>query len=222
MERKAADMTFLAAYTFSKSIDDSSAFGQWVNFSNYRLSRGLSSSDLTHNLVGSYSWAIPFDRAFGNLPKRLTRGWNITGISRFSTGFPITIRQGNGDLSLVGDNNNDEPNLVGSVVTQDPRITSSHIYFQKSAFAKNTILGTFGTAYRRFFHGPGILNTDFGMSKRVPITESMAVEFRGEFFNIFNHTQFNNPTGNISSGNFGNVTNARDPRIGQVSAKFYW
>src|SRR5579871_1720637 len=101
VERKAADMTFLVAYTFAKAIDDSSAFGQWVNFSNYRLSRGLSSSDVTHNLVGSYNWSIPFDRAFGHLSKRLTQGWNITGISRFSTGFPINIRQGNGDFSLV-------------------------------------------------------------------------------------------------------------------------
>jgi hypothetical protein len=173
-------------------------------------------------LVGSYNWAIPFDRAFSHAPKRLTRGWNITGISRFSTGFPISMRQSSGDLSLVGDSNNDMPNRVGPIVIMDPRSTSNHTYFEQSAFAKNTTLGTFGTSARRFFHGPGILNTDFGMSKRVPITESMAVEFRGEFFNIFNHTQFNNPTGNISSGNFGNVTNARDPRIGQVSAKFYW
>jgi hypothetical protein len=60
------------------------------------------------------------------------------------------------------------------------------------------------------------------MSKRIPITESMAVEFRGEFFNIFNHTQFGGPNGNASSSLFGVVTSARAPRIGQVSAKFYW
>jgi hypothetical protein len=60
------------------------------------------------------------------------------------------------------------------------------------------------------------------MSKRIPITESMAIEFRGEFFNVFNHTQFASPDGNFSSDLFGVVTNARDPRIGQVSAKFYW
>jgi hypothetical protein len=213
------------AYTFSKAIDNSSAFGQWVNFSNYRLSRGLSSSDITNNLVGSYNWAIPFDRAFSGLPKRLTKGWNITGISRFSSGFPVTIRQNRGDFSLVGDSANDEPNHVGPIVTLDPRALDANglnRYFLTSAFQKNTTLGTFGTSPRRFFHGPGILNTDFGMSKRVAITESMAVEFRGEFFNIFNHTQFSGPSGNASSSLFGVVTSARDPRIGQVSAKFYW
>ena len=95
-------------------------------------------------------------------------------------------------------------------------------YFLADAFQENTVLGTFGNSSRRFFHGPGIINTDFGMSKRIRITESLALEFRGEFFNIFNHTQFNNPNGNISSSRFGLVGSARAPRIGQLSAKFYW
>ncbi len=64
VERKASDVTFLAAYTFSKALDNSSGFSDWVNFTNYRLSRALSSYDLTHNFVVSYNWAIPFDRAF--------------------------------------------------------------------------------------------------------------------------------------------------------------
>jgi hypothetical protein len=62
-----------------------------------------------------------------------------------------------------------------------------------------------------------------GLTKRIPITEAKAFEIRGEFFNIFNHTQFSNPGGDISSGNFGEVTGVRTPgRIGQVSAKFIW
>jgi hypothetical protein len=225
LERKAADVTFLAAYTFSKALDNASGFGEWVNFSNFRLSRGLSTTDITHNFVVSYNWAIPFDRTFSSLPKRLTQGWNITGISRFSTGFPINIQQSRGDVSLVGDGYwSYQPDLVGRVATQDPRKpgpNGANTYFLPDAFA-SAALGTFGTANRRFFHGPGILNTDFGLSKRVPITESMAVEFRGEFFNIFNHTQFSQPDGDFSSELFGVVTNARAPRIGQVSAKFYW
>ncbi len=87
VERKAADLTFLAAYTYSKAIDNSSGFGQWVNFSNPRLSRSLSAFDLTHNFVVSYNWAIPFSRAFSDLPKRLTQGWNFSGITRFARRF---------------------------------------------------------------------------------------------------------------------------------------
>ena len=88
----------------------------------------------------------------------------------------------------------------------------------------NTDLGTFGTANRRFFHGPGFNNTDFGVSKRTTIREKLAFDLRIEFFNIFNHAQFISDagTGNISGSSFGIITKARDPRIGQVSAKFYW
>jgi hypothetical protein len=255
VERKANDFTFLAAYTFSRALDDSSAFNDLVNFVNPKLSRGLSSTDITHNFVASYVWAIPFDRAFGNAPKRLTQGWQMQGITRFSTGFPIQLNQSNGDASLVGSPNTDMPNLVGKVVTLNPRdpnlacsttipatattpaIPGTGCYFlppglpqsdpnsctpSGGAFNYNCTPGTFGTANRRFFHGPGFNNTDFGFSKRTVIRENYAFDLRVEFFNIFNHAQFENPSGNISSGNFGVVTKARDPRIGQVSAKFYW
>jgi len=230
VERKANDFTFLAAYTFAKGLDDSSAFNDLVNFENPKLSRGLSSSDVKHNFVVSYVWAIPFDRAFGNAPKRLTQGWQMQGITRFSTGFPIQMNEGSDDISLAGSSATDMPNLVGPVVTVDPRKSNpgcpttngTGCYFLPSAFALNTTLGTFGTANRRFFHGPGFNNTDFGFLKRTTIKENYAFDLRIEFFNIFNHAQFKNPTGNIDDQNFGIVTQARDPRIGQVSAKFYW
>src|SRR5215469_10718661 len=102
VERKAADITFLAAYTFSRALDNSSAFGDSTNFVNPRLSRGLSSTDVTHNFVASYVWAMPFDRAFKSLPKRLTQGWQMQGITRFSTGFAIPLSQGSKDISLAG------------------------------------------------------------------------------------------------------------------------
>jgi hypothetical protein len=229
-------LTLLAAYTLAKALDNSSGFGDLVNFTNAKLSRGLSSSDVHHNFVVSYIWAIPFDRAFAGLPKRLTRGWQVQGITRFATGFPIQMNQSSGDASLSGSPSTDMPNLVGPIHTMNPRSTASagtFTYFDQSAFATNDCnltpagvlvgsCGTFGTANRRFFHGPGFNNTDFGITKRIPVTEQMAFEIRGEFFNIFNHAQFLNPSGNISSDSFGNVTNARAPRIGQVSAKFFW
>jgi hypothetical protein len=228
VERKANDMTFLVAYTFAKALDDSSAFGDNVNFINPKLSRGLSSTDITHNFVASYVWAIPFDRLFGNAPKRLTQGWQIQGITRFATGFPIQLNQGSGDYSLYGSSPTDMPNRVGPVQIVNPRSvnsacpTGSGCYFLPGAFAVNMTPGTFGTANRRFFFGPGFNQTDFGMLKHTAINERFSFDVRFEFFNIFNHAQFMNPDGNISDTNFGIVTQARDPRIGQVSAKFYW
>jgi hypothetical protein len=85
-----------------------------------------------------------------------------------------------------------------------------------------TDCGSFGTANRRFFHGPGFNNTDLGITKIIPVREAMSFQIRAEFFNIFNHAQFMNPNGDISGSNFGQVTSARDPRIGQLSAKFIW
>jgi Carboxypeptidase regulatory-like domain len=228
VERKANDVTFLAAYTFAKALDNASGFGDLVNFINPKWSRGLSSTDITHNFVASYIWAIPFDRAFGNAPKRLTQGWQIQGITRFATGFPVQLNQGTGDYSLYGSSSTDMPNRVGPVQIVNPRNansacpTTTGCYFLPNAFAVNTTPGTFGTANRRFFFGPGFNQTDFGMLKHTAINERFSFDLRFEFFNIFNHAQFLNPDGNISDTNFGIVTQARDPRIGQVSAKFFW
>ena len=230
VERKANDVTFLAAYTFSKGIDDSSAFNDLVNFLNPKLSRGLSSTDVTHNFVASFIWALPFDRLFPGGPKRLTQGWQIQGITRFATGFPIQMNESDDDTSLTGSSNTDMPDRVGPVKKVNPRDSNADCpssdgtgcYFLPSAFAPNTTLGTFGTANRRFFHGPGFNNTDFGVLKQTRIKENIAFDLRFEFFNIFNHAQFLNPSGNINDSSFGIVTQARDPRIGQFSIKFYW
>jgi hypothetical protein len=222
VERKASDVTFLLAYTYSKAIDNASAFNDWVNYSNYRLSRTLSSYDITNNFVASYNWSLPFARAFPNGPRRLTKGWNLVGISRFASGFPISLGESAGDQSLTGDSSNDSPNIIGPVVTQNPHNpgpNGPNTYFLPSAFAPETY-GGFGTASRRFLHGPGFLNTDIALEKDTIISENMSVQFRAEFFNVFNHTQFNNPSGDFSSSQFGVVTSARDPRIGQLSLKF--
>ena len=237
VERKAGDVTLLAAYTLAKALDDSSAFGELINFENAKLSRGLSSTDVHQNFVVSYIWALPFDKAFHG-PKRLTQGWQIEGITRFSEGFPVQMNQSVGDTSLVGSPSTDMPDLVGPVHIMNPRTSPNYSYFNQSAFALTSCTltpnaamtqatltgecGSFGSANRRFFHGPGINNTDLGMQKMIPVTEGKSFEIRGEFFNIFNHVQFSNPSGNISTSSFGIVTSARAMRIGQISAKFVW
>jgi Carboxypeptidase regulatory-like domain len=224
VERRAGDLSFLAAYTFSKSIDNSSAYGQSVNFMNYRNSRALSSFDMTHNFVVSYNYDLPFHRAFSHAPRRLAEGWSVNGITRFTSGFPVTITQ-SGDRSLTGASGVDAPDFIGSLVFQDPRNAGPdgalNRYFNKTAFRSET-LGGVGNSSRRFFHGPGFNNWDFGLHKVTKITESTSLLIRAEFFNLFNHAQFNNPNGNFSSSRFGTITSARDPRIGQVSAKIIW
>ncbi len=228
-------MEFLAGYTYSKSLDNSSSYGNngsptggdMINFLNPEISRALSSYDMTHNFVASYSYQVPFEKLWH--PNRLTNGWIISGITHFSTGLPVTLQEYD-DNSLLGTLHAggvgilDVPNrLPGPLNITDPRLanptTNTDPYFNTSLFSKEA-LGQLGDANRRFFHGPGLNNWDMALVKDLRITESKKLEFRGEFFNIFNHAQFGLPTGKIVNSSFGYVTSARDPRIGQVAMKF--
>ena len=91
------------------------------------------------------------------------------------------------------------------------------------AFAQNCVPGTFGTANRRFFHGPGFNNTDFGILKRTVINENFAFDLRLEFFNIFNHAQFMNPDRKYLRLELRHCDHTRVTRASVRSAfKFYW
>jgi hypothetical protein len=216
-------LTFLAGYTFSKSIDDASSYNDGtLNPLNYRLSRALSAFDVPHNFVISYDYLLPFGKFSGNRWSRLTNGWRLVGITRFASGFPVNLTEGD-DRSLLGTLGSgiggpvDEPNyLGGSLHITDPRRSTT--YFDTTQFTLEP-LGMVGTANRRFFHGPGLNNFDMSLMKDLRITEHILMQFRAEFFNIFNHAQFNNPDGNINDGTFGEVLSARDPRIGQLALK---
>ena len=98
------------------------------------------------------------------------------------------------------------------------QLSSGQPYFNPNQFSLEA-LGQLGTAGRRMFHGPGINNWDLALLKDTKITESKLLQFRFEFFNAFNHAQFQNPQGSILNGTFGYVTNANAPRIGQVALK---
>jgi hypothetical protein len=216
-----------AAYTYSKSLDESSNIGEEVNPFNPELSYALSAFDVKQNFVVSYDYQLPFDQFLrGN---RAIRGWSLSGITRFASGFPVTMIN-NGDNSLIGTNPNgvnnssiDEPNWDGAALhlNGNPR-TNGNNYFDTAAFSLNAP-GTPGDAKRRFFHGPGAENFDMALAKSLSISESKSLLFRVEAFNLFNHTQFNGPTavdGNIGSSTFGNVISAAPPRILQAAAKF--
>ena len=220
-------LEFSAAYTFSKSMDESSNIGEEVNPFNPSLSYALSAFDVKHNFVVSYEYQLPIDQLFH--PSRLTSGWSLSGITRFASGFPVTMID-NSDNSLIGTNPNgvnnssiDEPDYTGGALrlSRNPR-TKGESYFDTTAFAMNAP-GTSGTAKRRFFYGPGADNYDMAAAKNLALTEWKSLLFRVEAFNVFNHTQFNGPTavdGNIGSSTFGNVVSAAPPRILQGALKF--
>ena len=219
LEKKVGDFRFLAAYTWSKSIDNSSGFFDPINPFNPSLSRALSTFDIVHNFVVSYSYDLPFARAAHGVQGKLFSGWTISGITRFNTGFPVTLTEDD-DNSLCGCSGADVPNYNGqSIHFLDPR-KEGNLFFDPSPFTREE-LGHVGNAKRRFFHGPGINNWDLAFHKNTRIGERTALEFRAEFFNIFNHAQFMNNGSVVGevNGNLGQVTSARDGRIGQVALK---
>jgi hypothetical protein len=175
-----------------------------------------------HNFVFSYNWVLPFDKYVNaGWAKKVLGGWSLSGITNFATGLPITLSE-NDDNSLIGANAIpvDVPNYSGGgkvLANTNPRRSGN--YFNTSLFS-NEQLGQFGTSSRRFFHGPGLNNWNLALLKTTRITESKELQLRFEGFNVFNHAQFTNPTGEINSSTFGVVTSARDPRIMQVGAKF--
>ena len=214
---------FLAAYTYGKVLDQASEINDQVNPYNYRVSKGLASFDDTHSFVVSYSYQLPFDRLFS--ANRATRGWVLSGITRFSTGLPVSITETD-DQALIGnfatginDLTTDEPRLLPGKVLNNTNPRSRQPYFNHSLFLVE-LLGQVGTSNRRFFHGPGINNWDMALLKNLPLTESKSLQFRAELFNSFNRAQFNNPDGEFTDSTFGVVTSARPPRIGQLAIKF--
>ncbi|MGB9490406.1 MAG: carboxypeptidase regulatory-like domain-containing protein [Terriglobales bacterium] len=227
LRRSSGPLEFMAGYTYSKSLDESSSLAEAVNPIDPRLSGALSAFDMRHNFVASYRYRLPV----GHLLRRKsgwTDGWAISGLTRFTTGFPVTLYNNN-DTSLLGTipngiNNNgvDTPNFTPGNLKINTRPRNGNPAFNTSLFSLPA-LGQVGTAPRRFFAGPGINNLDLAMEKDVQLAESRLMEFRLEGFNVLNHSQFYGPAavnGNISSANFGQIVNAASPRLVQLAGKF--
>ncbi|HYL76920.1 MAG TPA: TonB-dependent receptor [Bryobacteraceae bacterium] len=227
LRHSSKNLELMIAYTFSKSMDQASSLGDPINPFNFRATRALSAWDLTHNLVATYDYQLLLDR-LSRRAKMLTQGWSLSGITRLSSGFPVTIST-DGDRSLMGSlpngvNNKslDLPDFTAGPLNlnRDPR--NGLPYFNQSQFTPNA-LGTPGTASRRSFHGPGMVNIDIALRRSFLLGESKSLEFRLETFNTFNHTQFFGPAsvnGDLSSNSFGQVVKAGPPRLVQVALKF--
>ncbi|MFL6299165.1 MAG: TonB-dependent receptor domain-containing protein [Terriglobales bacterium] len=219
-KRLAHGLQFLAAYTFSKAEDTASSFEQILNPLCSRCNIAPSLFDARHRFVISYYWELPIQKFSG--AKRLAfNGWAVSGITTFQSGFPIRILsqddqelQNSFDFELPG-----KPDLTAPFHTQDPR-THGGYGFDPNSFTE-AALGSLGSAKRTICCGPGIRNFDVSIQKDTRMNERLNMQFRAEFFNLFNTTQFLNPDGNFSDGtDFGKVKRARDPRQIQFALKF--
>jgi hypothetical protein len=183
---------------------------------------------MTHNFVASYSYALPLDRLFGK--RQLAEGWALSGTTRFSTGFPVTLMD-DSDRSLLGTLGNgvnnellDTPEVLSGPLRIDTNPRNGRPEFNTGVLVPET-LGKLGDAGRRIFHGPGIDNFDMQIGKNLAVSESKSFEIRVEAFNVFNHAQFYGPAsvdGEVNDPNFGSVVSAAAPRLVQAAVKFHF
>jgi Carboxypeptidase regulatory-like domain len=233
---------FQSAYTYGHCLDNASGLRSNVRYNDTGADRGNCEFDIRHRYAVSYIWALPWGKGLKGFAGKLLSGWQVGGVTQFQTGAPFNITEPT-DRSLSGAGA-DRPDFVGGEVQFfDPRNVDTSLggpnhyfngtgggtptaaanpFFRRVGSGTTAALGAgrFGTLGRNVFHGPGINNWDFSVLKRTRVTEAQELEFRAEFFNLANHTQFLNPNGNIGSPNFGLISTTRDPRIIQFALKY--
>lgn len=232
-QRLSRGLSTLVSYTWSKSIDDASNFFSSAgdpnfpqNSYNLRGERGRSNFDVRHRLSASYSYDLPFGKGRKYLANdgwisTVLSGWQSFGIVTLQSGRPFTVallsdidNSGTG-RSILGFGANDRPNVTG-----DPRLDqrSPERWFNTAAFAFSRP-GTFGNVGRNTLDGPGYQNVNVSLLKNTNLSERFNLQLRAEFFNLFNHPNFNLPDNFLGSPTFGRINSARDPRHVQFGVK---
>jgi hypothetical protein len=231
-------IAFLASYAFSKSLDSNSFFNMTGGSSqdvagendlaqnpfDLRAEHGRSLFDQRHRFVLSYQWQLPSPHYSSGLARAALDYWQVNGILTLATGTPFTVYDST-DVSLQGSASEisgfsaNRPDLIGNP-NDGPKTAQE--WFEVSAFQKLnpvTQAGQFGDAGRNGTQAAGIGQFDFSAFKTFRMTERTSLEFRAEFFNLTNRTNFGLPNNNISSPTFGQVESALPPRQIQFALK---
>jgi len=220
VERNLSDgLMFQASYTYSKAIDQGASFENELNPLNFNATRGLSLVDARHRFVFSPYWQIPIPKRDG-VAGKLANGWGVSAIITYQSGFPIRM-QTQDDLELESSyffEDANTPEVAGRVQFLNPKANGG--YWFDTSNISDPAPGTFGNMPHSLCCGPAISNTDLAIEKQTPMGERVNSEFRVEFYNAWNHTQFANPDGNFSDFTFGLIQKTReDPRVVQFALK---
>jgi hypothetical protein len=227
-------LQFLASYTISKFLDNTSGNEGWAsagptttsyrNYYNTAAEKSLDMDDIPQSLVLSYIYQLPVGRGkhfgsnMGKLADAVVGGWQVSGVSTFKKGFPLGIAdQTNNTNSLGG---NQFPNLVGNPKARPAGVDRIDEWFNTAAFAQPAPF-TFGNSPRFLpnTRSPGINNFDLAAEKWFQLQEHLKMEFRAEFYNAFNHTNLIAPNQVYGSPTFGAITLAAPPRDIQFGLK---
>lgn len=229
-------LTLSAAYTWSRTLTDDPTDRSTPPYDtyNYRLDYGPANFSPNQIFVTNFVYDLPFYKEQRGVVGKVAGGWELSGITVFESGVPLTITQSNDPF-----NSNDfgaGPNLFPDGIGIDPSVVSPRPDFvsgqavtgPKTATewlntkAWTDAIGHFGNSGRGVVYGPGLNNWDLAAIKNIKITERVNTQFRAEFFNAFNHPSFLGVSTNVDSSIFGQVTSTHDPRLIQLGLKLYF
>lgn len=230
----------LIGYTYSRAYDTgfSDGLGSIIGSTYFplpnwqKLDWGLSQINLNHNFTASIIYQLPFGKGrkwgstWNGATNAIAGGWEVTVIEKATSGFPVFVIDSNATSGSGLENANDEelirPNQTCNPVLSHPTLSE---WFNVSCFSQPPV-GQLGNASRTPLSGPGFVNTDFSIIKHFALPrEGMRLDFRTEFFNLFNHPQFGSPGGNGSGADFNSTTFAvinytvNNPRLVQFALK---
>jgi hypothetical protein len=234
-QRLTRGVSFSAAYTRSKLMDDASAVfdptiltGPTANFQiadSHDLSRerDFSTGDIPHAFVSSVVWDLPAGAGRTTQPGgsvgALINDWTASAIVTLQSGIPIAVTQVTNFNAFAGFGVQ-RPNLVGDPTLPADQRNESH-WFNTAAFAIAPQF-TLGSASRNPVRGPSYRQVDFAMMRRVPFGGGKSVELRVEVFNLFNTVLLGSPAAVAGAANFGTIITALDPRVVQLAFKVHF
>jgi hypothetical protein len=228
-KRMTGDLSLLGGYRWAKCLDVAGSqttfsANEFTDPTNRMFDRGLCNSDISSQGKLALVYHLPALKSQGFVVRNVFGGWTMSGIWQWRNGFPFSVVAST-DTNVDGASN--RADLVGDPYLPGGRSRAEKVqqWFNPAAF-QNGAAGTLGTSPRNFLRGPGYFDLDYSLIKSFPIRygplkETQKIDFRAEFFNIFNHTNFNNPVSGLADPvHMGQIQSARDPRIIQFALKY--
>ena len=227
-----AGFSFVANYTWSKALSNTEQGGAPVGLNQrgvcLNCDKGMTGFNVPQRLVTSSVWAVPIGKGkhyFNNISSvsnLIVAGWTLDTIATFSQGFPFTVLAASSTSMDPMTNYRADRLCDGRSTLKNKDVRSNgHYWFDTSCFAKPAP-NYFGDSSPNIITGPGVNNWDIGAGKLTPLRENLALQFRADAFNAFNHAQFLNPDSNMSDTNFGKITTTAPARVLQIAMKLVW
>jgi hypothetical protein len=229
-KRLSHGLSLIGGFRWAKSLDEISQSNvshvDYTKPNDIGFDRGVSDFDIRRQFTLSYNWQLPAFQSLGTVGHHILGDWSLNGLVSVRSGLPYTIHSGLENSFTGNASGNERADIIGDPGLPASRSQAAKLseWFNTDAFTFNAP-GTFGDTRRNSYFGPGFVNFDLAVVKSFPLSfghfaESQKLDFRAEFFNLFNKPNFFNPDSTVLDSTFGQVLGAADPRIIQFSLKY--